>query len=51
MVDRLRFWLSYQFLMLGVFMAPDDRIRNWIVFGLKVAGEGIERELTEDESL
>lgn len=50
MFYRFKFWLSFQLLMLGVRTAPDERVQEWIKYGLKVAGSGIEKDILENES-
>lgn len=49
MFSSFRFWLSFQLLLFGVRVCPDEHAKNWLKYGLKVAGTGIERDLLEDE--
>jgi len=51
LIDKFRFWISFKLLDLGVQACPDDYSREWLKYGLTVAGVGIERGLTEDESV
>lgn len=51
MIDKFRFWLSFKLLLLGVKVAPDKEVQEWLKYGLKVAGTGIEESLTRDESI
>ena len=51
MIDKFRFWLSFQLLMLGVKAAPSEFVQEWIKHGLRVAGTGIEKDLLEDNEM
>jgi len=51
LIDKLRFWLSFKLLILGVKVAPDKEVQEWLKYGLKVAGTGIEASFTENESI
>jgi len=48
MLVKFRFWLSFKLLQLGVDACPDEGCKYWLTYGLKVAGEGIQKEITED---
>ena len=49
MVNKIRFWLSFQLLLLGVRMCPDAHAKNWLKYGLKVAGTGLAEDLVSDD--
>lgn len=51
MFSSFRFWLSFQLLLLGVKVAPDKEVQEWLKYGLSVAGTGIEESITKDESV
>ena len=51
MINKFRFWLSFQLLMLGVKAAPSEFVQKWIKHGLRVAGRGIEKDLLKDNKM
>lgn len=51
LLDSIRFHLTFWLLYSAVRMCPDRHAKEWIKFGLRVAGKGIEKGLISDESL
>lgn len=45
---KLRFWLSSVLIRWGTNMIPDKQCREWVRYGMYVAGEGIERSISEE---
>lgn len=45
---KFRFWLSFYLMNLGVKVCPDKECQHWLGYGMAVAGEGIERSISEE---
>lgn len=43
-----RSWLSSEMITLGIKLAPDEKVRRWLVIGMEVAAEGMLDELPTD---
>jgi acetaldehyde dehydrogenase (acetylating) len=46
---RIRNWISIELIILGIKLAPDERARGWLRFGMLTASEGIMNDLQQPE--
>lgn len=47
-MSKFRFWLSFYLLDLGIRTCPDKECRFWLRYGMAVAGDGIEKSISEE---